>query len=326
MGGETTSSLDLGIFVKSIVPGGPAERDGRIKCGDRLIAIGATSLEGKQHHEAVAMIRDSGPNVTFLVSQVRPPGTIKRRNQSASEREEFERKMRDSMLESRRGGFGDLGGVNEFSRLDADADRMNETLLRFDDFVSNRNVHSASEDDEECHSDEENYPLEPPPTPPYLSNTKASSQQHYQYSQPQHYETFEQRVPGATSPELSDPRTQAAFTNETHLVPNMINSPFKESIVLDHNTINLEEERELLKLQDDEELARALVEDSADWPRDEGLPSSIGYHSGPLTEEEQEDLQLLGGKETSETFDMFSCQIYCMKIWWMGKNILLSQT
>ncbi|RUS90593.1 hypothetical protein EGW08_001681 [Elysia chlorotica] len=206
VGGETTSSLDLGIFVKSIVPGGPAERDGRIKCGDRLIAIGATSLEGKQHHEAVAMIRDSGPKVTFLVSQVRPPGTVKKRNQLVSEREELDRKMRQSMLEYSRAGFGTRGG-EEFSSLDdVDGNRIDidETLLQFDNFMSDRNVHSVSEeedDDEECHSDEENYPLEPPPTPPYLSsstaNTKASIQQQlYQNSRPQHYETLEQCVPG----------------------------------------------------------------------------------------------------------------------------------
>ncbi|KAH9490224.1 hypothetical protein Btru_036087, partial [Bulinus truncatus] len=80
VGGETTNSLDLGIFVKSIVPGGPAARDGRIMAGDRLIAIGGTSLEGKQHHEAVEMIKTGSSTITLLVSQIRPPGTIKKRN------------------------------------------------------------------------------------------------------------------------------------------------------------------------------------------------------------------------------------------------------
>ena len=303
VGGETTSSLDLGIFVKSVVSGGPAERDGRIRCGDRLIAIGATSLEGKQHHEAVAMIRDSGPSVTFLVSQVRPPGTIKRRNQSASEKVELEKKLRDSMLDYRHGNFDDPGGVDEFSRQDVDSDNINETLLRFDDFVSSQNVLSVSENDEECHSDEENYPLDPPPIHPHLSlasaSRKAGIQQHFQHSQPQHYRKSEQRVPSPPSPELDDPGFLAASTLESHLVPDMIDNPLKQPSAMQQSASSLGDERELLKLQDDEDLARALVEESSEWPRDERLPSSIGYHSGPLTEEEQEDLQILGGNAAS---------------------------
>ncbi|GFR71734.1 tyrosine-protein phosphatase non-receptor type 13 [Elysia marginata] len=297
VGGETTSSLDLGIFVKSVVPGGPAERDGRIKCGDRLIAIGATSLEGKQHHEAVAMIRDSGPKVTFLVSQVRPPGTIKRRNQSATEKEELERKLRDSMLKYSDGGFQDSGGGDEFSNQDAN--HMKESHLHFDHFVSNRSLHSASEDDDdECHSDEDNYPLEPPPTPPYISlstgNQKAVAQQRFQYSQPQYYEALEQRVPSPSSPELNDLHFHSSGSKEAHLVPDMIGSPVEQPGSMQQSTIHLEDDQELLKLQDDEDLARALMKESEDWPRDDGVPSSIGYHSGPLTEEEQEDLQILG--------------------------------
>lgn len=33
MGGETTGKLDLGIFIGSITPGGPADVDGRLKPG-----------------------------------------------------------------------------------------------------------------------------------------------------------------------------------------------------------------------------------------------------------------------------------------------------
>ncbi len=59
VGGDNTSALDFGIFVKSITPGGPADRDGRIHIGDRIIAINGQSLEGLMHHEAVDMIRKS---------------------------------------------------------------------------------------------------------------------------------------------------------------------------------------------------------------------------------------------------------------------------
>ncbi|KAK0044239.1 tyrosine-protein phosphatase non-receptor type 13 [Biomphalaria pfeifferi] len=96
VGGETTNSLDLGIFVKSIVPGGPAARDAKIMAGDRLIAIGGTSLEGKQHHEAVELIRTGGPKVTLLISQIRPPGTIKKRNAYECEEQENGEQMKNA--------------------------------------------------------------------------------------------------------------------------------------------------------------------------------------------------------------------------------------
>ena len=57
VGGESTGSLDLGIFVQSVLPGGPAERDGRIHTGDRVIAINGQSLEGVHHHAAIDLIR-----------------------------------------------------------------------------------------------------------------------------------------------------------------------------------------------------------------------------------------------------------------------------
>ncbi|XP_022313821.2 tyrosine-protein phosphatase non-receptor type 13-like isoform X2 [Crassostrea virginica] len=79
VGGESTDKLDLGIYVKVVTPGGPAHRDGRIRSGDRLIAINDQNLEGVQHHEAVAMIRHSGDTVRLLVSQVRVPKSFKRR-------------------------------------------------------------------------------------------------------------------------------------------------------------------------------------------------------------------------------------------------------
>ncbi|XP_046560212.1 tyrosine-protein phosphatase non-receptor type 13-like [Haliotis rubra] len=79
VGGESTSKLDLGIFVKSVTAGGPANKDGSIRPGDRLVAINGQSLEGVQHHEAVQMIRESDDLVSLLVSQVRAPMTLRRK-------------------------------------------------------------------------------------------------------------------------------------------------------------------------------------------------------------------------------------------------------
>ncbi|KAL5018640.1 hypothetical protein ScPMuIL_004362 [Solemya velum] len=57
VGGENTDRLDLGIFVKTVCPDSPADLEGRIKPGDRIIAINGHSLEGKQHHIAVKLIQ-----------------------------------------------------------------------------------------------------------------------------------------------------------------------------------------------------------------------------------------------------------------------------
>ncbi|GFO18600.1 tyrosine-protein phosphatase non-receptor type 13, partial [Plakobranchus ocellatus] len=301
VGGETTSSLDLGIFVKSVVPGGPAERDGRIKCGDRLIAIGATSLEGKQHHEAVAMIRDSGPSVTFLVSQVRPPGTVKkRRGPNQSESAEFEKKLRDSMQEYKRSESqeADL----DLSRFEIEGNSIDETLLNFDNFLSKHNSRSFSDDDHKCHSDEENYPLEPPPTPPEpyspsnLSPTNIPTKLPRQQQQPPHPQVHkhgEQHVPDPITHQPSFATLQAENIADIHRVPTLADK-YASGAKPEPNISHVESERELLKLQDDEDLARALLEESGEWAQDEGFPSSGGYHSAPLTEEEQEDLQILG--------------------------------
>ncbi|XP_072261558.1 tyrosine-protein phosphatase non-receptor type 13 isoform X4 [Pyxicephalus adspersus] len=69
MGGETTGKLDLGIFISSITPGGPADVDGRLKPGDRLISVNSVSLEGVSHQVALDILQSSPEDVTLLVSQ-----------------------------------------------------------------------------------------------------------------------------------------------------------------------------------------------------------------------------------------------------------------
>lgn len=80
VGGENTDRLDLGIFVKTVCPDSPADLEGRIKPGDRIIAINGHSLEGKQHHIAVKLIQQAVDEVKLLVSQVRQPKTIRRKD------------------------------------------------------------------------------------------------------------------------------------------------------------------------------------------------------------------------------------------------------
>ncbi|XP_063969005.1 tyrosine-protein phosphatase non-receptor type 13-like isoform X2 [Lytechinus pictus] len=69
VGGENSRSLDLGIFVRSIEPHGPAHRDGRLHVGDRIISINGQSLEGVGHRVAVDIIKNSPEVVQLIVSQ-----------------------------------------------------------------------------------------------------------------------------------------------------------------------------------------------------------------------------------------------------------------
>ncbi|XP_052582881.1 partitioning defective 3 homolog isoform X14 [Peromyscus californicus insignis] len=50
---------DLGIFVKSIINGGAASKDGRLRVNDQLIAVNGESLLGKANQEAMETLRRS---------------------------------------------------------------------------------------------------------------------------------------------------------------------------------------------------------------------------------------------------------------------------
>ncbi|KAI4877633.1 hypothetical protein NFI96_022984 [Prochilodus magdalenae] len=97
VGEDNTGKLDLGIFIASIVPDGPADKDGRIrpgraKCtftfytvtvfpsplnvdchlGGRLISLNKTSLEGVTFSAAAAILQNSPDEVELIVSQPKP--------------------------------------------------------------------------------------------------------------------------------------------------------------------------------------------------------------------------------------------------------------
>ncbi|XP_062462851.1 FERM and PDZ domain-containing protein 2 isoform X4 [Pezoporus occidentalis] len=69
IGGENVGKLDLGIFIASIIPGGPADRAGNIKPGGRLISVNNTSLEGVSFNTAVKIIQNSPDEVELIISQ-----------------------------------------------------------------------------------------------------------------------------------------------------------------------------------------------------------------------------------------------------------------
>ncbi|WAQ95216.1 PTN13-like protein [Mya arenaria] len=84
-----------GFFVKSLIKDSPAFLDGRIKPGDQILEINEEILGDIEHHEAVRMIKESGDIVKFLVSQVKPPGSIKRKE--FDEDAEFQWKLQNSI-------------------------------------------------------------------------------------------------------------------------------------------------------------------------------------------------------------------------------------
>lgn len=88
---STTSSSrpdgDLGIFVKSVLHGGAASRDGRLKMNDQLLNVNGVSLLGQSNAEAMetlrkAMLQTGGKYpgmITLTVSRritTRPNSTI----------------------------------------------------------------------------------------------------------------------------------------------------------------------------------------------------------------------------------------------------------
>ncbi|XP_015441527.1 tyrosine-protein phosphatase non-receptor type 13 isoform X1 [Pteropus alecto] len=71
IGGEKMGRLDLGVFISSITPGGPADLHGCLKPGDRLISVNSVSLEGVSHHAAIEILQNAPEDVTLVISQPR---------------------------------------------------------------------------------------------------------------------------------------------------------------------------------------------------------------------------------------------------------------
>ncbi|XP_060791346.1 tyrosine-protein phosphatase non-receptor type 13 isoform X2 [Neoarius graeffei] len=68
-GGESAGRMDLGTIISSITPGGPADVDGRLKPGDRLLKVNNIPVEGLSHEETMEVLQSSPDDVTLLVSQ-----------------------------------------------------------------------------------------------------------------------------------------------------------------------------------------------------------------------------------------------------------------
>ncbi|XP_075843635.1 FERM and PDZ domain-containing protein 2 isoform X1 [Microtus pennsylvanicus] len=67
--GEDTDQAKPGIFISSLIPGGPAEKAKVIKPGGKILALNHISLEGFTFNMAVRMIQNSPDNIELIISQ-----------------------------------------------------------------------------------------------------------------------------------------------------------------------------------------------------------------------------------------------------------------
>uniref|UniRef100_W5KW42 Tyrosine-protein phosphatase non-receptor type 13 n=1 Tax=Astyanax mexicanus TaxID=7994 RepID=W5KW42_ASTMX len=72
-GGSNTTVRHGGIYVKAVLPKGAAELDGRIKKGDRVVAVNGKSLEGATHKQAVDVLKETGQVVNLLLERGQLP-------------------------------------------------------------------------------------------------------------------------------------------------------------------------------------------------------------------------------------------------------------
>ncbi|XP_075413122.1 inaD-like protein isoform X2 [Tenrec ecaudatus] len=64
-----------GVVVRTIVPGGLADRDGRLQTGDHILKIGNTNVQGMTSEQVAQVLRNCGNSVRMLVAR-NPVGEI----------------------------------------------------------------------------------------------------------------------------------------------------------------------------------------------------------------------------------------------------------
>ncbi|NXD10297.1 INADL protein, partial [Nothocercus nigrocapillus] len=64
-----------GVVVRTIVPGGLADRDGRLRTGDHILQIGGTNVQGMTSEQVAQVLRNCGNSVRMVVARD-PKGEI----------------------------------------------------------------------------------------------------------------------------------------------------------------------------------------------------------------------------------------------------------
>ncbi|XP_071039505.1 multiple PDZ domain protein isoform X3 [Parasteatoda tepidariorum] len=70
IGGRST-----GVVVKTILPGGVADRDGRLQSGDHILQIGDVNLRGMGSEQVAMVLRQSGTHVRLIVARPVDPAS-----------------------------------------------------------------------------------------------------------------------------------------------------------------------------------------------------------------------------------------------------------
>lgn len=60
-----------GVYVKSVTDGGPADAEGRLRVGDRVIGVNGVSMEGKTRHDAVSLVRQAISGISMEIMRLR---------------------------------------------------------------------------------------------------------------------------------------------------------------------------------------------------------------------------------------------------------------
>nr|XP_040055730.1 afadin isoform X3 [Gasterosteus aculeatus aculeatus] len=146
---------NTGIYIKSIVKGGPAEMNGKLTAGDQLLSVDGRSVIGLSQERAAAIMMQTGPVVTLQVAKF------------AASFHGLGAVLSDPTPETTTGGRGptEPGGKGlALNSVDpAPSDRLNGGNRGTTDRIiqRNRQLYRSDPDMKVCFSPEEDDPVDP---------------------------------------------------------------------------------------------------------------------------------------------------------------------